>query len=193
MGNPKQPPLGKGLFWQSTRRAPAKGRRGWKTGSLPSPQTYVVSPTLGFGSGTGADCRYSKPPPPPACASMGLSKHRVCVELLCLGFFLKQISTFVWTVNRSVWSLVVPTFCPAIVWAKVLPTEGGVGDMNKGTPMAIILAGVHPGVRPGPVFVCDPPPPPPPRVLRDSGVGAMLPTAPKFFGACFPFIKPSVF
>ena len=25
-----------------------------------------------------------------------------------------------------------------------------------------------------------PPPPPPPRVLKDSGVGAMAPTAPKF-------------
>ena len=37
------------------------------------------------------------------------------------------------------------------------------------------------------------PPPPPPRVLRGSGVGAMAPTAPKFFCACFPFIKPSMF
>ena len=51
---------------------------------------------------------------------------------------------------------------------------------------------------PGPVLVCDTPQPPapplpPPRVLRDSGVGAMAPTAPKFFGACFPFIKPSMF
>ena len=30
-------------------------------------------------------------------------------------------------------------------------------------------------------------PPAPPRVLRDSGVGAMAPTAPKFLCACFPF------
>ena len=30
--------------------------------------------------------------------------------------------------------------------------------------------------------------PPAPRVLRDSGVGAMAPMAPKFFCACFPFI-----
>ena len=31
------------------------------------------------------------------------------------------------------------------------------------------------------------PPPPPPGVLRDSGVGAMALTAPKFFYACFFF------
>ena len=31
---------------------------------------------------------------------------------------------------------------------------------------------------------------PPPQVLRDSGVGAMAPTVPKFFCACFPFTKP---
>ena len=31
------------------------------------------------------------------------------------------------------------------------------------------------------------------RVLRDSGVGAMAPTTPKFSCACFPFIKPSMF
>ena len=50
------------------------------------------------------------------------------------------------------------------------------------------------GGRPGPVLVCDTPQsPPPPQVLRDSGVGAMAPTAPKFFCACFPFIKPSMF
>ena len=49
-------------------------------------------------------------------------------------------------------------------------------------------AGV-PGGRPGPVLVFDTLP----RVLRDSGVGAMPPTAPKFFCACFPFIKPSMF
>ena len=47
------------------------------------------------------------------------------------------------------------------------------------------------GGRPGPVLVC--PPPPPRVVLRDSGVGAMAPTAPKFFCACFPFIKLSMF
>ena len=46
------------------------------------------------------------------------------------------------------------------------------------------------GGRPGPVLVCDDPPP---WVLRDNGVGAMAPTAPKFFCACFPFIKPSMF
>ena len=38
-----------------------------------------------------------------------------------------------------------------------------------------------------------PPSPPPPRVLRDSGVGAMAPKAPRYFSACFPFIKPSMF
>ena len=38
-----------------------------------------------------------------------------------------------------------------------------------------------------------PPPPPGGGVLRDSGVGAMAPIAPKFFCACFPFIKPSMF
>ena len=37
------------------------------------------------------------------------------------------------------------------------------------------------------------PHPPAPGVLRDSGVGAMAPTAPNFFCACFPFIKPSMF
>ena len=36
-------------------------------------------------------------------------------------------------------------------------------------------------------------PPSPPRVLTDSGVGARAPTTPKFFCACFPFIKPSMF
>ena len=36
-----------------------------------------------------------------------------------------------------------------------------------------------------------PPSPPPPRVLRDSGLGAMVPTARDFFCACVPFIKPS--
>ena len=42
------------------------------------------------------------------------------------------------------------------------------------------------------VLVCDAPQPPPrPQVLRDSG--AMAPTAPKFFCACFPLIKPSMF
>ena len=47
---------------------------------------------------------------------------------------------------------------------------------------------------PGPCMRHPPaPPPPPPRILRDSGVGAMAPTAPKFFCACFPFIKPSMF
>ena len=34
------------------------------------------------------------------------------------------------------------------------------------------------GGRPGPVLVCNPPPP---GVLRDSGAGAMVPTAPNFF------------
>ena len=38
-----------------------------------------------------------------------------------------------------------------------------------------------------------PPPPRPPRVLRDSSAGAMAPMALKFFCACFPFIKPSMF
>ena len=50
------------------------------------------------------------------------------------------------------------------------------------------------GGRLGPVLVCNTPqPPPPPGVLRDSSVGAMAPTAPKLFCACFPFIKPSMF
>ena len=41
------------------------------------------------------------------------------------------------------------------------------------------------GGRLGPVLVCDPPPQPPSsRVLRDSGAGATIPTAPIFFLAC---------
>ena len=36
-------------------------------------------------------------------------------------------------------------------------------------------------------------PPPPPAVLRDSGVGTMVPMAPKIFFAYFPFIKPFMF
>ena len=41
-------------------------------------------------------------------------------------------------------------------------------------------------------LVCNTPRPHP-QVLRNRGVGAMTPTAPKFFCACFPFIKPSMF
>ena len=49
------------------------------------------------------------------------------------------------------------------------------------------------GAGPSPCMRHPPAPPPPPRVLRDSGVGAMAPTAPKVFCACFRFIKPSMF
>ena len=48
------------------------------------------------------------------------------------------------------------------------------------------------GGGPGPCMR-HPPAPPPPQVLKDSDVGAMAPTALKFFCACFPFIKPSMF
>ena len=61
--------------------------------------------------------------------------------------------------------------------------------------IAVALTGGGGGGRPDPVLVCNTPQPPshPPWVLRDSGVGAMAPTAPKFFCACFPFMKPSMF
>ena len=51
---------------------------------------------------------------------------------------------------------------------------------NKTKLLPVSMAAAT-GGRPGPVLVCDTPAPsPPPRVLKDSGVGAMAPTAPIF-------------
>ena len=65
---------------------------------------------------------------------------------------------------------------------------GGGGQTRCGSSCSVDRCVTLTGGPPGPVLVCDTPPPP--QVLRDSGVGAM---APKFFCACFPFIKSSMF
>ena len=51
-----------------------------------------------------------------------------------------------------------------------------------------VIKGTGGGGGAAPVLVCYTAIAPPSRVLRDSGVWAIPPTAPKSFCACFPFI-----
>ena len=97
-----------------------------------------------------------------------------------------------WCTNLWVPDPPPPARPPTVRWAVVAgqhPRPGGVPHAIREPPA--LGTGVQrrrcshpnpPGGRPGPVLVCDTPqpPPPPPRVLKDSGAGAMAPTAPNF-------------
>ena len=101
-------------------------------------------------------------------------------------------------VRWSAGAVCCAVLCCAVLWCVAHLRQGAIPPLKRqsqfnaarGTPCRSAVE--HRGAA-GPDTPQPPPPLPGGGGLRDSGVGAMVPTAPKLFCACFPFIKPSMF